>query len=76
MIKFRAGNLVGLGLSKMNIRKLKEGKPILVEGAELGIELDIFVMYGNTEKEMVADLHKAGLIKDDTPVQPAASCDD
>lgn len=70
MIKFRAGEngkLVGLGLSKMNLKKLKAGQPILVNGSDIGIENDILIMYGATEKDIIKDLQENGFIK--TPVE-------
>ncbi len=38
MIKAKAGDLVILGLSAENIKRLKLGKPILIDNAELGLE--------------------------------------
>ena len=52
MIKFKAGNLYGFGLSKRNLELLQKGMPICAEFE--GIEFMIF--YGKTEEEMRAQL--------------------
>lgn len=49
MIKFKAGNLYGFGLSARNLELLQKGMPIFAEFE--GIEFMIF--YGKTEEEMV-----------------------
>jgi len=48
MIKARIKNNVLLGVDKENVKRLKQGKPIRVKGSDLGIEVDIFIVYGNT----------------------------
>lgn len=45
-----------LGLSEMNLTKLREGKPIHIYGAELGIAHDIIICWGPTEDALTADL--------------------
>jgi hypothetical protein len=60
MIKARAGNTVIFGLSKMNIGRLQEGKPISIDGAQVGIEgISILIMYGETEIAIVHELQEA-----------------
>jgi hypothetical protein len=44
-----------LGLEAENVKRLKEGKPILVLGADLGIDFDIYIVYGKTVKEIAAE---------------------
>lgn len=57
MIKFRKGNLLGFGLSEENIKRLKEGKPILVNLDEMGIpNCQLAIFYGETEATMVQSL--------------------
>lgn len=76
MIKFRAGKngkLVGLGLSKINLKKLKAGQPILVDGSEIGIENDILIMYGTTENDIIRELQKNGLIDRPTEIKIVTS---
>jgi len=48
MIKFRAGNLYGFGLSAKNLEMLQKDMPIIAEFD--GLEFLIF--YGKTEEEM------------------------
>ena len=58
MIKFTAskggGILIGFGLSEENIKKLKEGFPILVHLKELNLPSDdqILIFYGKTEAKI------------------------
>ena len=60
MIKARAGNAIVLGLSKINLDRLKEGKPIAFDGEEIGIpHRRIFIMYGETELEIIHELEEA-----------------
>ncbi len=57
MIKFRAGNKVGFGLSKANIEKLKEGKPININMDEMGLPgVSVMIFYGETEEQMQRDM--------------------
>lgn len=59
MIKARAGNAIVLGLSKINLDRLKEGKPIAFDGKEIGIpNRRIFIMYGETELEIIHELEE------------------
>ena len=59
MIKFKADNLIGLGLSECNLKKLKEGKPITVNMSEMGFpDMKIMIFYGETEEKMQQDLAK------------------
>lgn len=71
MIKFTAqgqhGPLIGLGLSKDNIRLLREGRPIVVHLADLNLPPgEVMLFYGDTE----ASLAKALLpyISEDTVI--------
>lgn len=41
-----------LGLSEMNLQKLREGKPIHIFGAETGIPVDIVIFWGETEDKL------------------------
>jgi hypothetical protein len=58
MIKFSAFShdgkkLVGIGLSEMNLQKLREGCPIKIGGDEVDVlDTEILIFYGKTEKEM------------------------
>lgn len=63
MIKVTGGSEDGrkfvlLGLSEMNVSRLREGKPMHIFGAELGIAHDIIIFWGPTEDALAADLSK------------------
>jgi hypothetical protein len=54
MIKFsgtrpNGRNLIVLGLSEINITKMREGLPIHIHGDELGYEGEIVIVVGPTE---------------------------
>lgn len=72
MIKFTADingkPVLGIGISEVNVRKLKEGMPIKINDKDFfdGI---IVIMYGKTEEHMAAELQKAGLISKDTIIK-------
>ena len=69
MIKGQAGNVVVIGLSRMNVERLMGGMPIRFAGEGVGIPGKVFVIFaGETEPEMVAELKKFGLIDADTKV--------
>lgn len=52
MIKAKAGNTLIFGLSDMNITKLKEGKPIMVDLADLGTKGRVIIFHAPTENDM------------------------
>ncbi|MGF6641796.1 hypothetical protein [Paraburkholderia sp. MM6662-R1] len=61
MIKARAGDTVILGLSRLNLKKLQEGKPIMFDGAEVGLSGQRFVIvFGETESAIIAELNAVG----------------
>ena len=59
MIKFKTSNkngerqLIGLGLSDGNIKLLRQHKPILINGQELGLDQDIVILWAKTEMELL-----------------------
>jgi len=67
MIKFTAKtgdgrDLIMIGLSELNIEKLKQGMPIAIEGKDLGMPtLMVSIFYGKTEKDMYNELKAAGI---------------
>ena len=62
MIRYRVGKLVGLGLSEMNLQKLREGRPILIRGPTVGLpEIDIAIHYGATEHALYQELASQGI---------------
>lgn len=64
MIKFTAtgdkGKWLFLGLSDRNVELLREGRPIKIDGAELGIDRSIMIFHGATEQAMVDQLIASG----------------
>jgi len=65
MIKFSSTGhddsvLLGLGISELNVRKLKEGMPIYIKDEELekltGWNGNILLLYGRTEEDITKDI--------------------
>ncbi len=60
MIKFKGENngkvFLGIGISEANVRKLKEGMPILINEPTF-FDCEILLMYGKTEKDMASEIH-------------------
>jgi hypothetical protein len=48
--------VVLLGLEAENVKRLKEGKPILIKGAEIQIPFDILIVYGSTVEVITKEL--------------------
>lgn len=67
MIKATVGNLIILGLSKENIARLKQGKPILFDATNLGLPgKHIAIHYGETEQALMDELiHVISTPRDD-----------
>lgn len=63
MLKARIGPTVLLGLDARNVELLKQGKPIMVKGEDIGIEggLRIALMYGETIDDIVRELERTGV---------------
>ena len=60
MIKARSGELVIFGLSRLNLEKLQEGKPIAFDGAEVGLNgMRVLIMFGETEEDIARELMEA-----------------
>lgn len=59
MIKAKAGDLVIFGLSARNLELLQQGKPIMIDMAELGLGGRTMIFFGRTEEEMQLDLERA-----------------
>ena len=57
-----ADGLVLLGLEAQNIKRLLEGKPIVLNLQEIGLpERQIMIFYGATIEDMKAELARAGV---------------
>ena len=63
MLKARSGNVLIMGLSKLNIQKLQEGKPIVFDGKEFGHKMveqfKFVIMAGETEETIYSDILKS-----------------
>jgi hypothetical protein len=60
------GNPVLLfGLSAENLRRLRQGQPIKINLAEMGLTGYAVIFYGKTEQAMVAHLVQAGMLAED-----------
>ncbi len=65
MLKFKAGDLIGFGITDENIKNLKDKKPIMVDMSELGLEgKNIMIFYGKTELDLQNELSE--FITEDT----------
>jgi hypothetical protein len=61
VLKAKAGDLVILGVTRENIERLVEGKPILVNLDELGIPgKSCVIMFGETPVDIITEIKKAG----------------
>lgn len=61
MIKVRADDLIGLGLTEGNFSLLREDKPILFSGREVGLDgVRIGILYGRTERDLYEKLKQYG----------------
>ena len=61
MVKFTAqgktGPLLGLGLTRRNLELLKQGRPIVIDLASMGLPPgEIFIFYGKTEQALTRDI--------------------
>lgn len=56
------GTVILLGVTPANLRRLREGQPILVDAGELGVPgVKITITFGQTERAIVAELRAAGI---------------
>lgn len=77
MLKFKAGPLIGLGLSRANINLLLEGKPIRIYLKDIdptaAPDAQIALMFGETEEILFNELKAAGFISPKAKIN--GSCD-
>lgn len=69
MIKFTSNKLIGLGLTSENIKRLKQGQPILVKGSEIGKNHDILILYGKNESDLLKTLQAEYIIDKKTKIK-------
>lgn len=56
VIKFRAGDLLGFGISEENVKRLKAGQPIKINLAEMGLSGQMLIFYKPTDAELVESI--------------------
>ncbi len=70
MIRFLAKRgstpIIGIGLSHENLRRLKNGEPIRYDIAVNGAPVEVWILAGATEQDIVDQLLGAGMIDDRT----------
>lgn len=49
-----------VGLSHLNLDRLREGKPIICSGADFGLsgEIELVIFSGSTEQSMAREMHE------------------
>ncbi len=63
MIKALKGNMIMLGLSDENIKRLRQDQPIKFNLRDLGLtDMDVLIFHGKTEEAMTEMMKEAGLI--------------
>jgi hypothetical protein len=74
---YKGRKLVLLGLSAKNLELLKEGRPMHIDLRDEGVDAAVYICYGETEQDIVAELQTEGgvYVKDDegtpTPIGQA-----
>jgi hypothetical protein len=60
-----------LGLSAGNVRKLKDGMPIIFDGSPFGWPADVLILYGETEADIAKQLlRETGVASSDQGAPP------
>jgi len=60
MVKALKGNMIVLGLSDENMKRLKQDQPIKFNLKELGLgDYDVFIFNGKTEQSMYEQMKEA-----------------
>lgn len=58
MLKAKFAKTAILGISKENVKRLKDGQPILLNLSDIGLpDQEIMIMYGETEKSIAKQLN-------------------
>lgn len=77
MVKFlmqgKNGPIVGVGITEENVKKLKKEMPIHVKGNEMGIGVDIVIIYGKDLDNLKEQLKP--LIGDNTSIIDTSQLD-
>jgi RIO-like serine/threonine protein kinase len=48
------GKVIVFGLSDLNLKRLREGRPIAFDGMEIGVGAEFLIYFGETEAELAA----------------------
>lgn len=59
--KVDGSKLLVLGITKENVERLKQGRPIHVEGAPMGVDTSVVIYYGETARDLIKQLKDAGI---------------
>ena len=59
------------GLSEINLIRLRKGQPIKIDMRELGLDAEMYIVYGRTEQAIIEDLDAHGLIGPETIQHPS-----
>jgi hypothetical protein len=63
VLKARAGDDLIFGVSALNVERLMEGKPIVINLTDLGLPKGrVMIFYGKTEEDMKRELEASGMI--------------
>lgn len=57
-----------LCITEDSVERMRQGRPICIDAAELGFDGTIAIILGGDNDSMIADLRTAGLIRPDTPI--------
>lgn len=49
-----------IGVSEANVQEMKKGRPLRCDGSEVNLDIDVVVIYGETEESLVDDLRSIG----------------
>jgi hypothetical protein len=69
VVKSYKRNLINLGLSNADIKKLKNNKSIIISGEDIGIDTDLSIFWEETNEDLKKELLKSGLITDETIIK-------
>lgn len=61
VMRGQKGQIAFLGIDASNLRRLQEGNPIFVEGAPLGLPVDIMIHYRENMQDIIDELKAGGI---------------
>jgi hypothetical protein len=51
-----------IGLTERNFIRLKSGKSIRVSGESFGVNVELVIVYGTTDQDIIDDFKRAGVV--------------